>query len=62
MDKATEAIVAVISGAFVVAIVAVLMSSRSQTPSVLTSFGTALSGIIQAAVSPVAASSTGLNP
>lgn len=39
-----------------VAVVAVLVSSNAQTPGVLTAGGTALAGVIQAAVSPVTGS------
>jgi hypothetical protein len=41
------------------AIVAVLVSQNAQTGNVLTSGGTALSSVIQAAVSPVTGGSTG---
>ena len=53
MEKAGEAFVAIITGAFIVAIVAVIVSTRGQTPAVIQAGGTALSGIIRAAVGPV---------
>lgn len=59
MDKAAEVLLALITGAFGLAIIAVILSKNAQTGSVLTSFGTALSGIINAAVSPINGSGSG---
>jgi hypothetical protein len=60
VNQAVEAIAAIVAGILGVAIVAVLVSKNSQTGSVLTSGGTALSSVIQAAVAPV--SGTGNQP
>jgi hypothetical protein len=51
--EAWHAVGAGVAAAFGLAIVAVLVSKNAQTGTVLTSGGTALSSIIQAAVSPV---------
>jgi membrane DNA delivery protein len=59
MDKAGEALIAIVTAAFTVAIVAVLVSQRANTSGVLTGFGQALSGIINAAVSPLGGGSGG---
>jgi hypothetical protein len=58
LQGAGAGIVAVISGIIGLAIVAVIVSQNAQTPTILTSGGTALSGIISAAVSPVSGSSS----
>jgi hypothetical protein len=46
-------ITTVLGGLFAVAIIGELVSTKGQFPTVLTSGGTALSQVIQAAVSPV---------
>ncbi len=51
-----NAAVAVIGGLVTLAIIAVVVSRNAQTPTVLTSGGTALASIISAAVSPVTGS------
>lgn len=61
MGKAGEALVAIVTAAFTVAIIALLFSAKSQTPAVLQAGGTALSSIISAAMGNAASSSTGLN-
>jgi hypothetical protein len=57
MSNAMQAAVAVVAGIIGLAIVAVLVSRNSQTGSVITSAGTALSGLIGAATAPVAGNS-----
>lgn len=56
MGNIGPAIVTIIAGVIGLAIVAVIVSKNAQTPTVLTSGGTALSSIIGAAVSPVTGS------
>jgi hypothetical protein len=58
IDKIFDPIIAIVTGIIGLAIVAVIVSKNAQTPTVITSFGTALSGIIGAAVSPVTSSGT----
>jgi len=53
MDKLTEAGVTILMAIVGVAILAVLVSQRSNTPQVLQSFGQMFSGILGTAVSPV---------
>ena len=53
MNDALGTIAAVVSAIIGLAIVAVLVSNQAQTGTVLTSAGTALSGVIGAAVAPV---------
>lgn len=53
MGKSEEAIVAIVTGIIGVAIIAVIVSARAQTPSVIGAAGKALSQVIGAAVSPV---------
>lgn len=53
MERGLGAVIAIISGILSLALVAVLVSQKAQTGSVLQAAGTALSGIIAAAVSPV---------
>jgi len=48
--------IAVLGGIFGLAIVAVLVSKKAQTPAVIQGAGTALSSIIGAAVAPVTSS------
>lgn len=52
------AIVAVIAGVIGLAIVAVIVSQNAQTPTIITNAGTALKGVIGAAVAPVSGGST----
>jgi PRD1 phage membrane DNA delivery len=58
MDRIGPGIISVIASVIGLAMVAVLVSQNAQTSTVITGAGTALSGIITAAVSPVAGSST----
>jgi hypothetical protein len=51
------AVVGVIGGIITLAIVAVLVGTRAQTPQVIQAGGTALSSIINAAVQPVSGGS-----
>lgn len=53
MDKLTEAGVTILMAIIGVAILAVLVSRQSNTTGVLSAFGTAFSGILGTAVSPV---------
>ena len=53
MGNFAPAVVSVIAGFIGLAIVAVLVSSKAQTSSVLSGAGSALSTVIKAAVSPV---------
>jgi len=53
MNDLTSAILAIVSGAFALAIISVLVSRQSQTPNVIQASGSALSGVIAAAVNPV---------
>lgn len=57
-DKVDTSIVTIVSGIVGLAIVAVLVSQKAQTSTVVSSAGSALSGIIGAAVSPVVGSTT----
>jgi hypothetical protein len=59
MQPTVAAISAILTAIIGLAIVAVLVSKNSQTGTVLTNAGTALSGLINAAVSPVSATSSG---
>jgi hypothetical protein len=52
------AVVAIIAGLVGLAIVAVVLSKNAQTPTIITNAGTALSGVIGAAVAPVSGGST----
>jgi hypothetical protein len=53
MERVSAGLIAIVTGAIGLAIVAVLVSQRAQTPSVLSAAGDALSSVIGAAVSPV---------
>ena len=53
MPNISGGLLAFLSLAFGLAIVAVIVSQRAQTPTVISSAGTALSSVIAAAVSPV---------
>lgn len=59
MNQIGPALVTIISSIIGLAIIAVLVSQRAQTGNVLTSGGTALSSVINAAVSPVSGTSSG---
>lgn len=58
MGNFAPLVVSVIAGVIGLAVVAVLVSQKAQTSSVLTGAGSALSSVINAAVSPVTGSST----
>lgn len=58
MGNAGPLIVSVIAGVIGLAMVAVLVSQKAQTSTVLQGAGTALSSVISAAVSPISGSST----
>lgn len=53
MEKFGDQIIVVLSGVIGLAIVAVLVSAKAQTPSVIGAGGSAFAQIISAAVSPV---------
>jgi hypothetical protein len=53
MNQLTEAGVTILMGIIGVAILAVIVSRNSNTAGVLTSFGTAFSGMLGTAVSPI---------
>lgn len=52
MDKALNALLAIVSGVIGLAIVSVIFSKRGQAPEVITATGNALGGVIQAATNP----------
>ena len=56
MDKGLADIVEIVTLIITVAIIAVLVSKKSQTSAIITSAGKALSGLIGEAVSPVTGS------
>ena len=58
MDNAIGQIATVATAIVGVAILAVLVSNRSQTPKVIDSFGKAFSGALNAATSPVSGGSS----
>jgi hypothetical protein len=58
MGNIGPGIITVIGGVIGLAVVAVLVSQKAQTPAVLTGAGTALSSVISAAVAPVSGSGT----
>lgn len=58
MDKIGAGFVAIVVGVIGLAMVAVVVSQKAQTSTVLQSGGTALSSIIGAAVAPVSGSNT----
>lgn len=62
MEKGTATIAAIATALIGLAIVSVIFSNKAQTPQVLQAAGTAFSGVIGAAVSPVTGSSTGGTP
>lgn len=53
MNEATSTLITIISSIVGLAVVAVIVSKRAQTPEVLKASGEALSGIIGAAVAPL---------
>lgn len=53
MKDIGQGIIVILLGVISVATLAVIVSNRSQTPGVITSFGNAFSSILKAAVSPV---------
>ena len=53
LDKGLEGVISLMTAIIGVAIVAVLVSKNSNTGSIISSFGTAFSGILSTAVSPV---------
>ena len=61
MDKATGLIISIVSGIIGLAIIAVIVSQRSQAPTVIGSAGSALANVIAAAVSPVTGNSVAPN-
>lgn len=52
MDKALNALLAIVSGVIGLAIVSVVFSQRAQTGQVISSTGNALANVIQAATNP----------
>lgn len=60
-DHWVPLIISVVGGVISLALVSVLMSKNAQTASVLQGAGSALSGVISAAVSPVSGGSGMLN-
>ena len=56
MQGLSGGLLAIVGGAFTLAIVAVLVAQRAQTPTVIGSAGTALANVIAAAVAPVTSS------
>lgn len=60
MGNVTGAALAIIGGIIGLAVVAVIVSKQANTSGVLTSAGSALSSIINAAVGPVSGSSNNL--
>lgn len=61
MDKIGGGILAIVSAVVGLAIVAVIVSKNAQTPTVISSAGSALANVIGAAVSPVTGSSSTSN-
>jgi len=60
MDKILTSVMAIITGIIGVAIIAALVSTKSQTPQLLSSAGGAFAQILNTALSPINGSSTGL--
>lgn len=61
MSQLTEAMVTIFVAIVGVAILSVLVSSRSQTPQVLQAFGSMFSNALGVATSPVSGASVNLN-
>jgi hypothetical protein len=57
MSKAEDALIAIVTGFISLAIISVIISSKAQTPSVISAFGSALANVISAATSPVTGNS-----
>jgi hypothetical protein len=57
-----QTLAAIVGGIFTVAIVAVIVSRNAQTSGVISSAGSALSSVIQAAVAPVTSSGNSFLP
>jgi hypothetical protein len=53
MDNIVPGLLAIVGGAFTLAMASVIVSKQAQTPAVLQASGSALSTVISAAVSPV---------
>jgi hypothetical protein len=60
-DAMVTAVLAIVGGVIGLAVVSVLVSKQAQTPTVLSSAGSALSNVISAAVSPVTGQSVSPN-
>lgn len=61
MEAFGNALTSIIMAVIGVAIIAVLVSQRSQTAQVLTAGGSAFSGVLGAALSPVTGSGSGIS-
>lgn len=59
MNSIGPTIITVLGGIFTLAIVAVIVAQKANTSQVLQGAGSALSGVIKAAVQPVVSSGTG---
>jgi hypothetical protein len=59
MDRVSETLVLVVTSIIGLAIVAVIVSRRAQTPTVISAAGGALAGVIGAAVSPLGGNTPG---
>jgi hypothetical protein len=57
MDQVGPTFIAIVTGVIGLAMVAVIVSQRAQTPTVINSAGSALASVIGAAVSPLGGSS-----
>lgn len=53
MDEAGKGIIAIVTGIIGLAIAAVIVGAKAQTPAVIQAGGSALSSVIAAAVQPV---------
>ena len=60
MQQIGPTAIAIVSGIIGLAIIAVIVSRQAQTPTVISSTGGALAGIISAAVSPVTGSGSNM--
>ena len=58
MHEGMSALAAILAGIIGLAFIAVIVSSKAQTSSVISSAGTAFGGLISAAVSPVSGAGT----
>lgn len=59
MERFGNGLIAIVAGVIGLAVVAVIVSRNAQTPTVLTSAGSALSSVINAAVQPVSGNNLG---